>query len=62
MTNRDPEHGRAEMPYRRLINPPRPAGRYRLLDHNSEPGRTPPAPHVEAPMNRPYDLRSKEGT
>ncbi|WP_328851290.1 hypothetical protein OG994_26040 [Micromonospora globbae] len=46
---------------RHLLNPPRPAGRYRLLDHNSDPDRFLPATRAAAPMNRPYDLYCKEG-
>lgn len=61
MTTREPEHGEAEMRYRRLLNPPRPAGRYRLLDRNSDLDRSLPVPRAEAPVNRPYDLYSKEG-
>ncbi|MEV4199640.1 hypothetical protein [Micromonospora globbae] len=61
MTVPMPEHGEAEMRYRRLLNPPRPAGRYRLLDRNSDPDRFLPATRPEVPMNRPYDLYSKEG-
>ncbi|SCL32028.1 hypothetical protein GA0070624_4385 [Micromonospora rhizosphaerae] len=61
MTNCEPEHGEAEMRYRRLLNQPRPAGRYRLLDRNSDPDRSLPAPRAEAHMNRPYELYSKEG-
>ncbi|KAB1107705.1 hypothetical protein AB0N38_33365 [Micromonospora aurantiaca] len=62
MTNHDPEHGEAEVRYRRLLNPPRPAGRYRLLDRSSAPDRSLPAPRAETPVNRPYDhVYSKEG-
>ncbi|MFG2059589.1 hypothetical protein ACGFI9_36810 [Micromonospora sp. NPDC048930] len=61
MTICEPEHGGKEVRYCRLLNPPRPAGRYRLLDRNSDPDRSLPAPRAETPMNRPYDLYSKEG-
>ncbi|SCL35102.1 hypothetical protein GA0070624_5168 [Micromonospora rhizosphaerae] len=62
MTVPGPEHGEADKPYRNLLNPPRPAGRYRLLDRNSDPHRSLPVPRPEAPVNGPYDLYSKEGT
>ena len=61
MTVPSPAHGEADRRYRHLLNPPRPAGRYRLLDRNSDPDRSLPASRAEAHMNRPYDLYSKEG-
>ncbi|SBV24604.1 hypothetical protein GA0070620_0027 [Micromonospora krabiensis] len=61
MSHCDPERREIEVRYRHLPNPPRPAGRYRLLNRNSDPDRSLPAPRNEAPMNRPYDLYCKEG-
>ncbi|RKF20841.1 hypothetical protein D7I43_31760 [Micromonospora globbae] len=61
MTVPNPEQGETEMGNRHLLNPPRPAGRYRLLDHNSDPDRFLPATRAEVPMNRPYDLYCKKG-
>lgn len=57
-----PEHGGARRPYRGLVNPPRPAGRYRRLDHNSNPDLHLPAISDEAPVNRPRDPCSKKGS
>jgi hypothetical protein len=50
------------MPYRGLLNPPRPTGRYRLLDRNSDPHRSLPATQPEAPVNRPCDPHRTKGT
>jgi hypothetical protein len=56
------KHGGADMPYRGLLNPPRPTGRYRLLDRNSDPHRSLPATQPEAPVNRPCDPHRTKGT
>ncbi|WP_406044260.1 hypothetical protein OG799_07110 [Micromonospora sp. NBC_00898] len=56
------EHGGADRSYPALLNPPRPAGRYRLLDHNSDPDRSLPTAHAEAPVNRPCDPYCQKGS
>ncbi|MER7333939.1 MULTISPECIES: hypothetical protein [unclassified Micromonospora] len=55
-------HDDADKRCRDLLNPPRPTTRYRVLDRNSAPDRSLPAPRPWVPVNRPYDLHSKEGT
>ncbi|MET7671925.1 hypothetical protein [Micromonospora luteifusca] len=44
------------------VNPPRSAGRYQLLDRNSDPARALPANPDQAPVNRPRDPYCKEGS
>jgi hypothetical protein len=58
----DPARGEANRGFRGLLNPPRPAGRYRLLDRNSDPDRSLPAIPDEAPVNRPCDPHCKKGS
>jgi hypothetical protein len=58
----NPEHGGADRSYRGLVNPPRPAGRYRLLDRNSRPDRSLPAITDEAPVNRLCDPYCQKGS
>ncbi|WP_406080177.1 hypothetical protein [Micromonospora sp. NBC_00858] len=57
-----PEHSGVDRSYRGLLNPPRPAGRYRQLDRNSNPDLHLPAIPDEAPVNRPCDPYSKKGS
>ncbi|SIM56551.1 hypothetical protein [Micromonospora cremea] len=57
-----PQDGGAERSYRGLLNPPRPACRYRLLDRNSDPDRSLPTAHPEAPVNRPGDPYLERGS
>ncbi|WP_446220174.1 hypothetical protein [Micromonospora sp. IBHARD004] len=58
----DPEHGAADRSYRALLNPPRPAGRYRLLDRNSDSRWPLPTAEAEAPVNRPCDPHCEKGS
>ncbi|MDZ5446864.1 hypothetical protein U2F26_29755 [Micromonospora sp. 4G57] len=58
----NPAHRGADRSYPALLNPPRPAGRYRLLDRNSDPRRSLPTAHSEAPVNRPCDPYCERGT
>ncbi|GAA4571832.1 hypothetical protein GCM10023176_33370 [Micromonospora coerulea] len=58
----DPEHGGADRSYRELVNPPRSAGRYRLLDRNSDPRWSLPTAHPEASVNRPCDPHRQKGS
>ncbi|RZU75068.1 hypothetical protein EV384_3590 [Micromonospora kangleipakensis] len=56
-----PEHGGADRSYT-LLNPPRPDGRYRLLDRNSDPRWPLPTAQSEAPVNRPCDPHCEKGS
>ena len=56
------EHGRADEPHRGLVNPPYPAGRYRLRDRNSRPDRSLPTIPDEAPVDRPCDPYCERGS
>ncbi|MGC5016963.1 hypothetical protein [Micromonospora sp. DT47] len=58
----DPEDVGADRSERDLLNPLRPAGRYRLLDRNSDPRWSLPADHSEAPVNRPCDPYCEKGS
>ncbi|MDZ5444393.1 hypothetical protein U2F26_16865 [Micromonospora sp. 4G57] len=57
-----PEHRSADTSYRGLLNRPHPAGRYRLLDRNSDPDRSLPAIPDEAPVDRPCDPHCQRGS
>ncbi|SCL48612.1 hypothetical protein [Micromonospora yangpuensis] len=57
-----PEHRRGDQSHRDHLNRPHPAGRYRLLDRNSNPDRSLPAIPDEAPVNRPCDPYCQRGS
>ena len=57
----DPGRGGADRSYRGVVNPPRPAGRYRLLDRNGNPDWSLPTAHAEVPVNRPCDPYCQKG-